>query len=167
MDKMFKNLDKMLSKNADLNMAIMLFLVAYLAFDIKEFVPAALNNEIVRVVVIAVAVYLLIRSNMGKINCSSHACTLGILLLLAAVLHRPNEGFLGAFREGFTGTDDEDVFSKYQVHIAERGTESHAEPEQIVVQDGSASDTGTGTGTGSGSGGGGKAYGSYSPYASF
>ena len=101
MDKMFKNLDKMLSKNADLNMAIMLFLVAYLAFDIKEFVPAALNNEIVRVIVIGVAVYLLIRSNMGKINCSSHACTLGILLLLAAVLHRPNEGFLGALHEGF------------------------------------------------------------------
>ena len=57
--KCSKNLDKMLSKNADLNMAIMLFLVAYLAFDIKEFVPSALNNEIVRVIVIAVAVYLL------------------------------------------------------------------------------------------------------------
>ena len=33
--------------------------------------------------------------------------------------------------EGFTGTEDEDVFSKYQIHIAERGTETHAEPDQV------------------------------------
>ena len=109
LQKSLGNLDRMLSKNADINMAVVLFLVVYLAFDIKEFVPEFLNNEIVRLVVIALAVYLLLRCNMGKINGGSHACTVGILLLLAAVLHRPNAGFLGSMRrrtmEGFASGD--------------------------------------------------------------
>ena len=68
---------------------------------------------------------------MGKINCSSHACIFRYPIIISMVLHRPNEGFLEDMNEGFTGTEDEDVFSKYQIHIAERGTETHAEPDQV------------------------------------
>ena len=95
MDKAFKNIDRALSKNATLNMAICIFLIVYLAFDIKDYIPGFLNNELVRLVVIVVAVYLILRCNMNKISASSHACTAGILLLLAAVLHNRSEGFLG------------------------------------------------------------------------
>ena len=105
MDKLFKNFDRVVSKNKDLNLAVVIFLVVYLAFDIKEFVPAFLNNELIRLVVIVVSVYLLMRCNTDKIKAGSHACTVGILLLLVAVLHRPHEGFLGWMgREGFTAT---------------------------------------------------------------
>ena len=98
MDKAFKNIDRALSKNATLNMAICIFLIVYLAFDIKDYIPGFLNNELVRLVVIVVAVYLILRCNMNKISASSHACTAGILLLLAAVLHNRSEGFLGGGR---------------------------------------------------------------------
>ena len=118
MDKAFKNIDRALSKNATLNMAICIFLIVYLAFDIKDYIPGFLNNELVRLVVIVVAVYLILRCNMNKISASSHACTAGILLLLAAVLHNHSEGFFGR-REGFETYTKKDGEKTYVVDVAQ------------------------------------------------
>tara|TARA_B100001250_G_scaffold404315_1_gene420090 strand:+ start:499 stop:1284 length:786 start_codon:yes stop_codon:yes gene_type:complete len=158
LQKSLGNLDRMLSKNANINMAVVLFLVVYLACDIKEFVPEFLNNEIVRLVVIALAVYLLLRCNMGKIKGGSHACTVGILLLLAAVLHRPNEGFLGSMRrrtmEGFDGDHAdgaEGAHKHYQVRVGEvDGSESADSDSEQTVANNCGGDTVIGKITGSG-----------------
>ena len=141
MDKAFKNIDRALSKNATLNMAICIFLIVYLAFDIKDYIPGFLNNELVRLVVIVVAVYLILRCNMNKISASSHACTAGILLLLAAVLHNRSEGFFGR-SEGFETYTKKDGEKTYVVDVAQAQATEEEEPAAEPVAEPAAEPAG-------------------------
>ena len=83
----FGMFDKFLVSSPDLSLAMSLFLVLYLSFDVSDYIPDFLKSQLVRLIVIVLATFLLLRANVMPGKQHSNLYLLGLLLLLVTVLH--------------------------------------------------------------------------------
>ena len=59
-----------------------LFLVLYLSFDVSDYIPDFLKSQLVRLIVIVLDTFLLLRANVMPGKQHSNLYLLGLLLLL-------------------------------------------------------------------------------------
>ena len=87
------NIDNIFNQSK-INLGLIVLLGCYLVFDGASYLDFDFETKyVIRLVFLALALFILLRVDKNKISCANHAYTLALLLLLVVVSHSHVESF--------------------------------------------------------------------------